>query len=245
ESAPHRSLFHVFVQPLSPNRGNRTVYVMMTTERWQQIKSLFDAVMGQPPAQRADFLARACRNDRELRLQVEAMLRADTRAEQKISPSAPAAKVHLTAHPPALEPARPLGSGALLAHYELIREIGRGVGGQVWLARDQRLDRNVALKLLPEQFTQNAERMRSFRHEAQAASALKHPNIIVLHDLSVANGCHYIATEYIPGQPLRRLIGQAYLTVRKAVEIAGQISSALISTHHIGILHRDIKPENV
>src|SRR5262249_51796994 len=75
--------------------------------------------------------------------------------------------------------------------------------------------------------------------------ALNHPNILLLHDLGVSNGRHYIVTEYIPGQPLRRLIGQAYLTVRKAVEIAGQMASALISAHHIGIIHRDIKPENV
>src|SRR5262249_52023563 len=120
-----KSLFFVCVQPLSHNRGNGTVDVMMTVERWRQIKSIYDAVRDQPLAKRARFLARACGSDGELREQVEAMLMADNYAERNIETHVPAVMANPIAGPPALEPAAALSSGDLLANYELIREIGR------------------------------------------------------------------------------------------------------------------------
>ena len=128
--------------------------------------------------------------------------------------------------------------------YRLLKKLSAGGMGEVYLARDERLDRKIALKMLPEEFTQNADRVRRFILEAKAASALNHPNIITILDIGETNGNHYIATEYIQGQTLRQLIATP-VPIAMALDIGIQISSALNAAHEAGIIHRDIKPENV
>ncbi len=128
--------------------------------------------------------------------------------------------------------------------YTLMEKIGQGGMGEIYLAEDPRLHRRVALKLLPEHFTQNADRVRRFIQEAQAASALNHPNIITIFEIGDANGVHYMVTEYIEGQTLRRQITER-LSTDRALDVAIQIAGALKAAHEAGIIHRDIKPENV
>jgi serine/threonine protein kinase len=117
--------------------------------------------------------------------------------------------------------------------------------GEVYLARDTRLGRHVALKLLPACFTDDGERLRRFEQEARAASALNHPNIVTIHEIRDAESIHFIATEFIDGVTLREHMAKQAFRVGEALDVASQIASALSAAHAAGVVHRDIKPENV
>ncbi|HEX3232489.1 MAG TPA: serine/threonine-protein kinase, partial [Pyrinomonadaceae bacterium] len=138
----------------------------------------------------------------------------------------------------------PAGRDDYLGPYNLLRKIGAGGMGEIHLAEDSRLDRKVAIKLLPAEFTLDVDRVRRFEREAKAASALNHPNIITIYEIGEANGTHYIVTEYIQGKTLRERMAES-LTLETALDVATQMASALRAAHEVGIVHRDIKPENV
>ncbi len=140
---------------------------------------------------------------------------------------------------------QPLAPNTAIAHYRLLAPLGAGGMGEVYLAEDTKLGRKVALKLLPEEFTRDAGRVRRFEQEARAASALNHPNILTIFEIGEANEAHYIATEYIDGQTLRERLNGDRLAPPAALHIAAQIAAALTAAHEAGIVHRDIKPENV
>lgn len=132
-----------------------------------------------------------------------------------------------------------------LAHYSIIKKIGAGGMGEVYLAQDQKLDRKVALKILPADVASNQERMRRFIQEAKAASALNHPNIITIHEIDEADSRHFIATEFIDGETLRQRIKHGHIKLNDVLETAIQAAGALAAAHAVGIIHRDIKPENI
>ena len=133
-----------------------------------------------------------------------------------------------------------------LLHYRIIRKLGAGGMGDVYLATDTTLGRQVALKILPAEYTQDAQRLRRFNQEARAASALNHPNILTIHQVGESDGHYFIATEFIDGQSLReRIEVSGKLAVADALNIATQVASALAAAHEAGIIHRDIKPDNV
>ncbi len=138
-----------------------------------------------------------------------------------------------------------ISRGARLGHYEITAALGAGGMGEIYLAQDTRLGRQVALKILPPQFTSDADRLRRFVREAKAASALNHPNIITIYEVGEADAVHFIATEFIEGETLRQRMARTRLSVADAVNLAQQIVSALAAAHEAGIVHRDIKPENV
>ena len=134
----------------------------------------------------------------------------------------------------------------LLSHYRIVRKLGAGGMGVVYLATDTTLGRQVAIKILPSEFTHDEQRLRRFNQEARAASALNHPNILTIHQVGEADGHFFIATEFIDGQSLReRIEASGKLAVADALNIATQVASALAAAHEAGIIHRDIKPENV
>ncbi len=135
--------------------------------------------------------------------------------------------------------------GTRLGRYEILSRIGIGGMGEVYLANDTQLNRRVALKLLSEKFTENVEWLHRFMHEAKAASALNHPNIITIHEVGRAGGIHFIATEYIEGRTLREQLAEERMKIIAAISIATQVASALSAAHAAGIIHRDIKPENI
>ena len=139
----------------------------------------------------------------------------------------------------------PLATGSHFDRYEILGPLGAGGMGEVYLAQDSRLGRRVALKLLPERFTHNPDRVRRFEQEARAASALSHPCIMAIYDVGQAGGVHYSATEYVEGQTLRELLATARPRTGSALDIAIQTASALAAAHEAGIVHRDVKPENV
>jgi serine/threonine-protein kinase len=132
-----------------------------------------------------------------------------------------------------------------ISHYRILRKLDRGGMGEVFLAEDTRLGRRLALKLLLAEYTQDAERVRRFEQEARAASALNHPNILTIYEIGQAGERHYIATEFVEGETLRRKIKRGPLPLAEALDLAAQIAEALAAAHAGGIIHRDIKPENV
>jgi tRNA A-37 threonylcarbamoyl transferase component Bud32/predicted esterase len=135
--------------------------------------------------------------------------------------------------------------GKTIAHYHITEMIGKGGMGVVYKARDTHLDRSVAIKVLPTEAVADTERKRRFVQEAKAASALNHPNIITIHDISQADGVDFIAMEHVEGRTLNRFISAAKLNLEQALDIAIQIASALAAAHAAGIVHRDLKPSNI
>jgi serine/threonine protein kinase/Tfp pilus assembly protein PilF len=134
---------------------------------------------------------------------------------------------------------------ASFAHYEMLSSIGAGGMGEVFLARDTKLDRNVAIKFLFAEFAQQSDRLARFVREAKSASALNHPNIITIHEIGEVEGEHYIATEFIEGVTLRERLAEGHLSFDDVLSIAIQTADALTAAHNAGITHRDIKPENI
>src|SRR5262249_1488695 len=135
-----------------------------------------------------------------------------------------------------------------ISHYRIISKLGAGGMGEVYLAEDLNLGRRVALKLLPEKFTQDPERVRRFEQEARSASATSHPNILTIYEIGLvateAGALHFLAMEFVEGQPLRQRLNRR-LDMEDAIEIAIQVASALAAAHGSGVTHRDIKPENI
>ena len=136
-------------------------------------------------------------------------------------------------------------SGVHLGPYLITQPIGAGGMGEVYRARDTRLERDVAVKILPTQIAQDPNRRARFEREARAVAALTHPNILAIHDVGTHDGTPYLVTELLEGETLRQRLGEGALTPRKAVEIGVQIASGLAAAHEKGIVHRDLKPENV
>ena len=134
----------------------------------------------------------------------------------------------------------------VISHYRIIKKLGAGGMGEVYLAEDMTLNRRIALKLLPAEFTGDKEHLRRFKREAKASSALNHPNILTIHEVGEEGGRHFIATEHIEGETLRQHIRQIGKMKASAVlDVGAQIASALAAAHEAGIVHRDIKPDNI
>src|SRR5438552_13895962 len=138
-----------------------------------------------------------------------------------------------------------LPPGTHLGRYEIRSQLGAGGMGEVYLARDTRLDRKVALKILPADLAANQDRMRRFGQEAKAASALNHPNIITIYEIEQIDSVNFIATELIEGETLRHRMRSAPMKLGEVLDVAIQTASALSAAHAAGIVHRDIKPENI
>ena len=138
-----------------------------------------------------------------------------------------------------------LSANTTLSHYRIVSKLGAGGMGEVYLAEDMRLDRKVALKMLPPEFTQDEDRVRRFIQEAKAASALNHPNIITIYEIGEVNGTHFIATEFISGLTLRQQLAKEKMRLHTTLEVGSQVAFALTAAHEAGIVHRDLKPENV
>ena len=212
----------------------------MKAERWKQINDLFQSATECPPEKRAAFLDQACHGDEGLCREVESLLASYERAENFIeSPAFEVAPELLTDDK----------AGALvgesIGHYRIESLIGVGGMGEVYLARDERLGRKVALKLLPEHMTANEAQLSRFKTEARAASALNHPNILTVYEIGTEANRQFIATEFIEGVTLRALLARGRMNLHEALEIALQVASALAAAHETGVVHRDIKPENI
>src|SRR5262245_38986278 len=138
-----------------------------------------------------------------------------------------------------------LASGVRIGPYEIKSLLGSGGMGEVYRARDTRLERDVALKVLPHNFVEDAERLRRFEQEARTAGSLNHPSIVSVYDLGKENGCAYRVSELLAGETLRTRLDAGVMPPRKSIEYALQIAKGLAAAHQKGIVHRDLKPENL
>jgi len=228
----------------------------MELDHWQQIERLYHAALEREPDAREAFLDEACAGNAELRREVAGLLASDLPSDSFIqSPAIEIAAKALAAEPLIDASTKPIGSptaASRIGAYQLLSPLGSGGMGEVYLALDIRLERKVAVKILPAAFTSDARRLQRFAREARAASALNHPNIITIHEIGeteTENGSlRYIVTEYIEGDTLRQQMvnaPQQQIEALVAIDIALQIAAALSAAHEAGITHRDIKPENV
>src|SRR5439155_23779902 len=211
----------------------------MNPERWHQVEQIYNSVLGHSPEERAAFLVKACAGDDALRKEVESLL-ACNEAEAFIeSPATEEAAKALA------EDSGTSLVGRTLLHYSLLERIGEGGMGVVYKAHDNRLNRDIAIKVLPDVFAQDPQRLARFEREARAVAALSHPNILGIHDLSSADGVTFAAMELLEGETLRERMKESGLPVRKATDYAIQMAQGLAAAHERGIVHRDLKPENV
>src|SRR3974390_964611 len=138
-----------------------------------------------------------------------------------------------------------LTAGTILGQYEIRSPLGAGGMGEVYRAHDRRLDRDVAIKVLPEYLTSDPDRLRRFEQEARATAALNHPNILAVYQMATDNGISYLVEELLEGETLRDRIRHGPIPLRKAIDYAVQIAHGLAAAHDKGIVHRDLKPENL
>jgi eukaryotic-like serine/threonine-protein kinase len=215
----------------------------MEAERLKQIEEIYHAALEIAPAERFSFLIKVCGEDEDLRGEVESLLAVQISSDNLFdaSPESLAAEMFFEQRK---EPAANL-TGKEISHYKIERLLGQGGMGAVYLASDTKLDRPVALKILPPEFAGVKERMSRFVREAKSASALNHPNIITIYEINEAGGTHFIAEEFIDGKTLNQHVKRNSLDFESVLKIAIQIASALDEAHSAGIVHRDIKPDNM
>jgi eukaryotic-like serine/threonine-protein kinase len=203
----------------------------VTTERWRQISAIFNAARQRDPGDQAAFVVRACRGDDGLRREVTVLLRAhQDGAGFGSSP---------------LMQSSQLQPGRLFCGYRIESLLGAGGMGEVYRARDTKLDRSVAIKILPESLAHDPERLARFEREAKTLAALNHPNIAIIHGFQEEQGIQALVMELIEGPTLADRIAQRAIPVDEALAIARQIAEALEVAHERGIIHRDLKPANI
>ncbi|MGH9853329.1 MAG: protein kinase domain-containing protein, partial [Blastocatellia bacterium] len=214
----------------------------MTPERDRQISALFHAACELTSERRAVFLTQACAGDDELRREVEQLLAGDERAGDFLNQPVHAVAAGLLAG----ASSDPLRAGQRIGRYRIVSRLGAGGMGEVYLAEDTQLDRRVAVKLLPAEFTTNADRVRRFIREAKAASALNHPNIVTVHEIgqvrTETGDLHFIVSEYVDGQTLRERMTAEKPSLSATLDVAVQVAGALAAAHEARVVHRDIKP---
>ncbi|HMG75547.1 MAG TPA: serine/threonine-protein kinase [Pyrinomonadaceae bacterium] len=222
------------------NRQSTIGNVLMTPERWQQVEEVLQAALDRGPAERAVFLEQVCAGDAELQSEASSLVSAYDAAADFIEEPAIAQDARVILGDHSIN-----HIGQEIGPYKIIDHLGSGGMGEVYLAHDARLDRLVALKVLPAYFVSDDTRLRRFQREARAASALNHPNILTIHEVGELDGVHFIATEFIDGQTIRELIARDELSLKDVLDIVAQVASAISAAHAAGIVHRDIKPENI
>ena len=211
----------------------------MANDDWNKAKLIFADAIKIAPAKRLAFLDEVCRGDAETRREVESLLASLDDAGSFMEQPAAHEVADVIRQNKALEAGRSFG------HYEIIRQIGAGGMGEVYLAKDKKLDRKIAVKILNEKFSQNESNLNRFVREAKAASALNHPNILVIHEIGESENTHFIVSEFVEGKTLREITGETSLKLPEILDIAVQIANALSTAHTAHIVHRDIKPENI
>ncbi|MBS1809260.1 MAG: protein kinase [Acidobacteria bacterium] len=219
----------------------------MQPELWEEIERLYHDALNQPAERRDAFLEAVCAGKPALRREVTALLDCDEQATQFLEAPALAVVAKQLAGQENLVAAQPV-AGRKVGAYELLAPLGKGGMSEVYLARDPRLGRQVALKLLPPAFTADPERIRRLEQEARSLSALNHPNIVTIYEIGRAADEHYIVEEFVAGKTLRQLLTEApsqRMNTPQLVAIAVQVADALAVAHEAGVTHRDIKPENV
>jgi serine/threonine protein kinase/Tfp pilus assembly protein PilF len=212
----------------------------MEPGRWARITDIYHATIARPREERASFIGQECHGDESLRKQVEAMVKSHERSGDFIESPAFAIAPELLIEVQTVDLI-----GQSIGHYQIESLLGVGGMGEVYLARDERLGRKAALKLLPHSLTTDEAQLSRFKNEARSASALNHPNILTVYEIGAEGNRQFIATEFIEGITLRASLAGGRINPHAALEIAVQVASALAAAHEAGVVHRDIKPENI
>jgi len=212
----------------------------LNAERWQRLERVFLAAQPLASEERISLLARECDSDEGLREEVLALLAAADRSGEFLSESALDALARaMAADPPTFQ------AGERLGAYVIRDLVGSGGAGEVWRASDERLGRDVAIKVLLPHLLHDRERVLRFEHEARTAGALNHPNILSVYDVGERDGAPYLVSEFVDGESLRDRLRNGALPVQSALEIALQVARGLEAAHARGVIHRDLKPDNV
>jgi serine/threonine protein kinase/formylglycine-generating enzyme required for sulfatase activity len=209
----------------------------MNQEKWREISKIFHLALEKSAEERAAFLDEKCAGNEEFRREIETLLNASEGEDSFID----SPKIGLAA----LDQQPKLKKGERVGSFEIIRMLGAGGMGEVYLAKDLRLNRLVALKILPPNSTIDLNANRRFLREAQAAAALEHPHICTTHEIGEQNGFSFIVMQYVEGETLSAKIKSGRLRPPLALNIAIQVADALAEAHASGIVHRDIKPANI
>ncbi len=215
----------------------------MNPELWKQVDALLEEALELPPEEREQFVTAACNGNEELRAEVISLVRAQSQASDFMERSAMKVAAQALAQDSNLATGTSL-VGKEIGTYRIDGLLGVGGMGEVYRAHETKLNRSVALKILPTEFVVDAERVSRFAREARALSALNHPNLITIFEVGELNGTHFIAMEFVEGRTLRTLM-DGHLKLREILTIVGQVAEALAAAHHSGIIHRDIKPDNI
>jgi len=212
----------------------------MSASRWEQVKDIFQAALERPLPEREQFLSDACGGDTDLCDEIRDLLLSFESAGSFMDEEAIGEVAEIIVGQP-----QNINISQKLGRYLITDRLGAGGMGEVFLAKDMRLERLVALKILSAEFSRNGDRIRRFVQEAKAVSALNHPNILTIYEIGQFDALHFIVTEFIKGDTLRQRLKDERMTLREILDIAVQTAAALAAAHEAGIIHRDIKPENV
>jgi serine/threonine protein kinase len=213
---------------------------MNTPEGMEQLEELFHLARNLDQAERANLLAQVSASDPELAAEVESLIATYEQESHFIDSPAYEAAASLIVKAQGGDL-----SGHSINHYQVLNLLGKGGMGEVYRACDTKLNREVAIKVLPASLANDGDRLRRFEQEARATSALNHPNILTIHDFGTYDGSPYIIAELLEGEELRAQLNEGAVTVRKALDYAQQIAEGLVAAHGKGIIHRDLKPENL